>query len=166
MSPAPVTDRDRSVPPATHTSIRVVLAINHGFVRRSLRSLLDEDADVDVVAEAADLAGVMRHVRSDRPQVLVLAANVPDGSMLNAIRRLRGQAPETAIVLTTMIDDPRLAHEAIAAGASACVLTDSADPALPLAIRRAAVGGSYLDPRIEAGQPLSAHAAGRASDAA
>jgi DNA-binding NarL/FixJ family response regulator len=160
MSPALSTRSDGPAIPAACAPVRVVLAINHGFVLRSLRSVLDHDPQIDVVGEATDIAGVMRHVRSDRPRVLVIGASVPDGSILKAIHRLHILAPDTAIVLTTMTDDPRLAREAIGAGANACVLTDSADPALPRAIRRAAVGGNYLDPRIDGAQTAAARSPG------
>jgi DNA-binding NarL/FixJ family response regulator len=124
--------------------IRVVLADDHGFMRRSLRHVLDADADLSVVAEASDMTAVMRHIRVDRPDVLVLDAGIPAGPILSSIRELRSAVPDTAIVLTTMTADDRLAREAIAAGASGYVLKDSADADLIEAIRRAASGRSFV----------------------
>ncbi len=135
--------------PRTCTPVRVVLAINHRFLRESLCALLERDPAVEVLAEASDMSTAMRQVRDQRPQVLVLGPNVPSGPILTAIRRLRGQATDTAIVLTTMVDDPRLAHEAIAAGASAYVLADSADRGLTAAILAAAAGESSCDPGVD-----------------
>jgi two-component system response regulator NreC len=80
--------------------------------------------------------------------VLVLDVSMHGGSVLTAIRELRTDAPETAIVVTTMVDDPRFAREALAAGASGYVLKDSADQDLPLAIKRAAAGDSFVAPRV------------------
>jgi two-component system response regulator NreC len=124
--------------------IRVVLADDHEFVRRSLRLLLDLDAEVEVVAEARDIDAAMTHVRGHRPHVLVLDVNMPGGAILSAIRTLCRDAPDTAVVVTTMIDDPRFAREAIAAGASGYVLKDDADRDLVEAIRRAARGESFV----------------------
>ncbi len=129
-------------------AIRVVLADDHAFLRRSLRLLLDGEPGLDVVGEASNLNGVEQHVRGHRPHVLVLDVSMPGGSILTAIRELRNEAPDTAIVVTTMIDDPRFAHEALAAGASAYVLKDSADRELPEAIRRAAAGESFITSRV------------------
>ncbi len=128
--------------------IRVVLADDHEFLRRSLRTLLDGEAELEVVAEASDIRSVVRHVRAHQPHVLVLDVSMPGGSVLTAIRELRSDAPQTAIVVTTMVDDPRFAREALAAGASGYVLKDSADQDLARAIKRAAAGDSFVAPRV------------------
>jgi two-component system response regulator NreC len=128
--------------------IRVLLADDHAFVRRSLRALLDTDSELEVVAEASDVPMVMRHVQTHRPHVLVLDVSMPGGPILTAIRELRVKAPETAIVVTTMLDDPRFAREVVGAGASAYVLKDSADRDLPEAIHCAARGESFMAPEL------------------
>lgn len=122
----------------------MVLADDHEFALRSLRLLLDLDTEVEVVAEARDIAAVMDHVRADQPHVLVLDVNMPGGAILASIRALCRDAPGTAIVATTMIDDPRFAREVIGAGASGYVLKDDADRDLLQAIRRAARGESFI----------------------
>ena len=76
------------------------------------------------MAEASDVPTVVRHVRAHRPHVLVLDLLMPGGSSLTTIRQLRGDVPDTAIVVTTMLDDPRFAREAIAASAIGYVLKD------------------------------------------
>ncbi len=60
--------------------IRVVLADDHTMMRRTLRLLLDGEDGVEVIAEADDLASVMRNVHAHQPHVLVLDLNMPDGS--------------------------------------------------------------------------------------
>jgi two-component system, NarL family, response regulator NreC len=137
--------------------IRILLADDHAFVRRNLRALLDRESELEVVAEASDVPMVMRHVQVHRPQVLVLDVTMPGGSILSAIRELKVRAPETAIVVTTMLDDPRFAREALAAGAAGYVLKDSADRDLTEAVRRAARGESFVGPELA---PLLASYAG------
>src|SRR5947209_7296258 len=83
-------------------AIRVVLADDHAMVRRTLRLLLDGEADVEVIAEVADVADVTTHVSRHLPHVLVLDLRLPTGSGIEAIRRLRELAPETQIVVLTM----------------------------------------------------------------
>jgi two-component system response regulator NreC len=129
--------------------ISILLADDHAFVRRSLRALLESDGELQVVGEAADLPMAMRQVQTQGPHVLILDVGMPAGSILSVIRELRSRAPETAIVVTTMTDDPRFAREVLLAGASAYVLTDSADRDLGRAVRSAARGESFIPPELE-----------------
>ena len=81
---------------------------------------------------------------SDEFAVVLLDVNMPGGAILASIRALCREASDTAVVVTTMIDDPRFAREVIAAGASGYVLKDDADRDLVEAIRRAARGESFV----------------------
>jgi two-component system response regulator NreC len=139
----------RAVPPdaaeaSAETPINILLADDHTFVRRSLRALLDADRELQVVGEAADLAMAVRQAQSQGPHVLVLDVGMQAGAILSVIRELRARAPETAIVVTTMTDDPRFAREVLYAGASAYVLTDSADRDLATAVHAAARGEQFI----------------------
>ncbi len=131
--------------------IQVVLADDHAVVRRSLRLLLDGEENLEVIAEAADLSSVVRHVHGHVPHVLVLDLQMPNGSSIDTIRRLRDQVPETEIVVLTMEASPLFAQQALDAGAVGFVLKDTADTELPPAVRAAASGGEYVSPRVEAG---------------
>jgi two-component system response regulator NreC len=132
-------------------TIRVVLADDHYAVRRNLRLLLDSEQDVEVIAEAADISSVLRHVPMHVPHVLVLDLRLPNGSSIEAIRRLRAEVPETEIVVLTMEESPAFAHQALRAGAIGFVLKDKADYELPAAVRRAARGEEYVSSRVIAG---------------
>jgi two-component system response regulator NreC len=116
-------------------------------MRRSLRLLLDSEADLEVIGEADDLPLVVRHVQSQRPQVLVLDLGMPGGSSVDAIRRLRAQVPETHVVVLTLDDNPIFAQQALNAGATGFVLKDLSDEDLPRAVRAAAQGEQYVSPR-------------------
>lgn len=131
-------------------SITIVLADDHAVVRRGLRLLLDAEADFEVVAEAGEVDWAMRYVRGHRPDVLVLDLNMPGGSSLEAIPRLRQESPETQIVVLTMQAEPAFARSALGAGALGYVLKEAADGELVEAVRRAAAGESYLNPRLGA----------------
>jgi|SRR5947209_5335242 len=130
--------------------IRVVIADDHSVVRRGLRQLLDAEEGLEVVAEAADLDGTRRYVHGHHPDVLVLDLNMPGGSSLEMIPQLRAESPETQIVVLTMQDEPAYAREALAGGVLGYVLKDAADAELVEAVRRAAAGDSYLNPRLGA----------------
>jgi len=130
--------------------IQVVLADDHSVVRTSLRILLECEKDVEVIAEADDLPAVERYVHGRMPHVLVLDLQMPNGSSLDTILRLREQVPETEIVVLTMEASPLFAQQVLAAGAAGFVLKDRADTELPLAVRTAAVGAEYVSPKVTA----------------
>lgn len=129
----------------------MVLADDHAAVRRNLRLLLDGEDDFEVIAEAADLSTVMRHVHGHLPHVLVLDLGLPNGSSIEAIRRLRTQVPDTEIVVMTMETSAVFAQQAIDAGAVGFVLKERADGELPTAVRHAARGEEYISPQVAAG---------------
>src|ERR1700690_1112363 len=124
--------------PRATDAIRVVLADDHEVMRRNLRRVLEAEVGIDVIAEGADLATVMRCVQIQRPNVLVLDLSMRSGSSIEAIRRLREDVPATAIVVLKMDDNAAFAQHAIDAGAIGFVLKDTADTELPEAVRRAA----------------------------
>jgi two-component system response regulator NreC len=128
----------------------VVLADDHRVVRSGLRLLLDAEEDISVVAEAGDVETALRMVHGYAPKVLVLDLNMPGEQSLPAIPRLHETAPDTAIVVLTMQDDPELAREALQTGALGYVLKDAADTELVHAIRLAAAGRTYLAPELGA----------------
>jgi two-component system, NarL family, response regulator NreC len=134
--------------PSTEAPIPVVLADDHAVVRRGLRVLLDDEEDMDVIAEAEDLPSTVRQVYGHRPCVLVLDLRMPGGSSLETIRNLRHRAPDTRVVVPTMDDNPMFAQHALAAGALGYVLKEFADEELPSAVRMAAQGDEYVSPRV------------------
>ena len=130
--------------------IRIVLADDHAVVRSGLRMLLDSENGFEVVAEAGDIDSARRYVRGHHPNVLVLDLNMPGGSSLEAIPTIREESPDTQIVVLTMQQEPAFAREALGAGALGYILNEAADDELVEAVRRAAVGERYLNPRLGA----------------
>jgi len=135
--------------PITATTT-IVVADDHAVVRSGLRLLLDAEPELEVIAEAGDMPGAIRTVQAQRPAVLVLDLNMPGGSGLDAIRELTASTPDSAIVVLTMQDDPAFARRALQDGALAFVLKESADEELLEAVRAAARGETYLNPRLGA----------------
>jgi len=126
----------------------VVLADDHNVIRAGLRSMLDGEADLRVIGEAADAASAQKLAKDRRPDVLVLDLQMPGAEPVADIPRLRELAPGTAIVVLTMRSDPRKARDLLRAGAAGYVLKQAADRKLTEAIRIAAGGGSYIDPEL------------------
>jgi two-component system response regulator NreC len=135
---------------ASVEAIRIILADDHGVVRSGLRMLLDSERDFEVVAEAGNIEDARRYVRGHHPEVLVLDLNMPGGSSLEAIPVIREESPDTHIVVLTMQKEPAFARAALSSGALGYVLKEAADDELVEAVRRAAAGESYLNPRLGA----------------
>ena len=132
---------------ADRTQTTVVIADDHTVVRHGLRMLIDNEDGLQVIAEAGTVPDAERLTRAHRPTVLVLDLNMPGGSSLEAIARLKD---ETAVVVLTMQDDPAYARQALQAGALGFVLKEAADEELLEAVKLAAAGDTYLNPRLGA----------------
>jgi two-component system response regulator NreC len=130
--------------------ISVVLADDHVVVRSALRLLLEGEPDIEVVAEAGDADTAARFVKGHRPTVLILDVNMPGESGLAAIPRIRGETPETQIVVLTMQDETAFARQALQAGVLAYILKEAASEELVKAVRMAAIGKTYLQPELGA----------------
>jgi two-component system, NarL family, response regulator NreC len=130
--------------------ITLLLADDHAVVRSGLRLLLEAEPGHEVVAEAATAEDALRYTRAHRPDVLVLDLNMPGRPSLEVIPEIRAAAADTAIVVLTMQEDPAFAREALRAGALGYVLKEAADEELLQAVRLAAQGETYLNPRLGA----------------
>jgi two-component system response regulator NreC len=131
--------------------ITLVLADDHIVVRSGLRLLLEGEPGFTVLAESGDVDGTVRTVLGYKPDVLVLDLNMPGAqTSLEAMPRLAEASPATRVVILTMQEDPQFAREAMRAGALGYVLKEAADAELVEAVRRAAAGETYLNPRLGA----------------
>jgi two-component system response regulator NreC len=135
---------------SSSSGVTIVIGDDHAIVRSALRSVLEEEGGFTVVAEAGDIGATVRKVSAYKPTVLVLDLNMPRGSSLDAIPRLRKTSPRTAIVVVTIDDSLQSARAALRAGACGFVLKEAADTELVDAVDAAAHGHAYLDPHLGA----------------
>jgi two-component system response regulator NreC len=133
---------------STVEEITVVLADDHNVIRAGLRAMLEAEPDLRVLGEAADAGATAKLVENRRPDVLVLDLQMPGAEPRADIPRLRESVPDTAIVVLTMQSDARMARDLMRGGAAGFVLKQAAERNLGEAIRTAAGGGSYVDPRL------------------
>ncbi len=135
---------------APAATCRVVLADDHPVVRAGLRTLLEVEPGLTVVAEFADLPSTVAGVRSLRPDVLVLDLVMAGAWSLQAIPALLGSSPGLRLVVLTMQDEPAFATEALRLGAHGYVLKEAAADELLLAVRSVLRGATYLQPSLGA----------------
>ena len=131
--------------------ITVVLVDDHAVVRGALKALLEGQPDLEVVGEAADIAGARAAVEEKRPQVLVLDVNLPDGLAVDAVPALREEPAAAEVVLLTMERDLTLARRGLDAGAKGYLFKDAAHLELIEAVRAAAAGDRYLSTAVASG---------------
>jgi DNA-binding NarL/FixJ family response regulator len=130
--------------------IEIVLADDHALIRSGLRSVLDREADLTVVGEAADVEAALALTERHQPRVVVLDLNMPGTPTLPAIPRFLEASPGSAIVVLTMEAEPGFARTALSAGARGYVLKDAAEAELVEAVRSVLAGRTYLDPSLGA----------------
>lgn len=138
---------------AAHTperQVRIVVADDHSVVRYGLRSLLEVEPGLDVVAEAGDAEETVGLVQTHRPDVLVLDLGLPGDSGVDLIARIIKEAPETRVLVFTVQREPMFARRALGAGAVGYVLKDAANGEFISAVRSVARGETYLDPQLGA----------------
>lgn len=128
--------------------IRVVLADDEPMIRIGVKTILDTDPDIDVVAEAVDGREAVELVRRHRPDIALLDIRMPRFDGLSAAAELATVAPDVAVIMLTTFDEDGYVARALAAGASGFLLK-AADPReLILGVRSVAEGAAYLSPRI------------------
>lgn len=128
--------------------IKLVLADDHAIVRSGLKQLFAHEPDLHVVAEATNGAEAMDSVRQHQPDLLLLDINMPGISGPALIQRLKLQAPQLAIVVLSMHNEPLVASRTIKAGAAGYVTKDAEPEVLIEAIRKVAAGGKFIVPEL------------------
>ncbi|MFD9704526.1 response regulator [Lentzea sp. NPDC059081] len=127
-------------------TVRILLADDHALVRRGVRLILDNEPDLEVVAEAGDGAEAITRAKADQPDLAILDIAMPRLTGLQAARELSRIQPDLRILMLTMYDNEQYFFEALKAGASGYVLKSVADRDLVEACRSAMRGEPFLYP--------------------
>lgn len=129
-------------------TVTVLLADDHHLVRQGLRALLQTEANLQVVGEAADGLAVMPLVERLRPQVLLLDLMMPGLNGLEVIRQVVQRAPRTRVVVVSMHADYAHVAECLRLGACGYILKESGLGVLVQAIQEVLVGRQFLGPPL------------------
>ncbi|MFT3892892.1 MAG: response regulator transcription factor [Anaerolineales bacterium] len=128
--------------------IRLLLVDDHEVVRRGLRMLLENEADLAIEAEAGDGGQALRLVETLKPDVVIMDITLPDISGIDATRQIKALYPNMAVVALTIHEDEQYFFEMLQAGASAYVPKRAAPDDLIMAIRAAYRGETYIYPSL------------------
>jgi DNA-binding NarL/FixJ family response regulator len=129
-------------------TIRVVLADDQEMVRAGLRLVLQAEADIDVVGEAADGQELLDMVARTDPDVALVDIRMPRLDGLAAAARMAAESARTHVVMLTTFEEKAYVEEALRIGVSGFVIKVSPAEQLVAAVRTAATGAVHVDPSV------------------
>jgi DNA-binding NarL/FixJ family response regulator len=129
-------------------SISILLADDQPMLRLGFRLVLDAQADMHVVGEAADGADAVRMAAARHPDVVLMDVRMPGVDGIEATRRIVSTASATRVLILTTFDLDEYAYAGLRAGASGFLLKDVPPPELLSAIRAVASGDAVVAPSV------------------
>jgi DNA-binding NarL/FixJ family response regulator len=130
------------------STIRVLIADDHGVVREGLRAVLGSEPDVEVVGEAATGNEVVEQAAEVRPDAILMDIQMPDVNGIEATRRILEVDPEVGVVVLTMFEDDDSVFSAMRAGARGYVLKGAPPSEILKVLRAVADGEAYFGPEV------------------
>jgi len=124
--------------------IRVVLADDHVFVRDGIKSLLENEANIEVVGEATDGLEALKSVEINQPDLLILDIRMPNLTGIEVVEKLRSQNNLVKIVMLSMHESEEYVLKSIKAGADGYLLKGSSKEEFLKALNTVSEGGKYF----------------------
>jgi DNA-binding NarL/FixJ family response regulator len=128
--------------------IRILVADDHYVVRMGVTAIINNEADMEVVAEAANGAQAVELFRQHRPDLVLLDSRMPHASGVQAAEEIRRTDHSARIVMLTAFDGDEDIHKALVAGAQGYILKNSTGEQLIPALRAVAAGREWIPPEV------------------
>jgi DNA-binding NarL/FixJ family response regulator len=125
-----------------------LLADDHVLVRQGIRQFLEEESDIQVVAEADDGEQALQLIEQHQPDIAVLDVHMPEVTGVEATRRIKAHYPQVRVLILTAYDDDPYVFALLQAGADGYVLKTASADELVRAVRTVYEGQSALSPEI------------------
>lgn len=125
--------------------IKILIADDHAIVRQGLKQIVSEESDMQVTSEAADASQLLKLVRNEKFDIVILDISMPGRSGLEALKDLKENYPELPVLILSMFGEDQYGLRAIKAGASGYLKKVSAPNELVSAIRKIVEGGMYIN---------------------
>jgi two-component system response regulator NreC len=129
-------------------SIKILLADDHKIVRDGLRTLIESEPDMKVIAEAKNGREAVKLTKNAVPDIVIMDITMPDINGMDATRAILEDAPTAKVIALSMHSDKRFVLGMLDAGASGFLMKDSAFDELARAIRAVVANQVYLSPKI------------------
>ena len=133
------------------TSIRILLVDDHEMVREGLKSMLQSEPDLEVVAETGLGREVPALLDRTRPDIVLLDVRLPDMSGVEVCRQATRSHPDVKVIMLTTFVDPDLVDECIDAGARGYLVKDVRGMSLKENVRAVSRGQAVLAPEVAGG---------------
>jgi len=128
--------------------IKILIADDHAVVREGTRQILEQESDLDVVAEAADGEEAVRLAGSSKPDVAIIDIAMPKVDGVEATKQIKALYPAIAVLILTAYDDDQFVFGLLEAGAAGYLLKSVRGRELVEAVRQVYAGESVLHPAI------------------
>jgi two-component system response regulator NreC len=128
--------------------IRILIADDHGIVRKGLRLQLEQNTDFEVVGEATEGREAVRMAEELLPDVVIMDIAMPTLNGIQATTQLVKKNPQIGVIILSMYSDETYLMRTLAAGAKGYLLKDSADVDLHRAVEVVAQGKPFFSPAI------------------
>lgn len=128
--------------------ITVLLADDHGLVRRGFRRMLEDDPEIRVVGEAADGAEAVKLAQQFEPQVVVMDMAMPGLNGMQACMEILRVLPKTGVLILSMYSEENYVRNALNAGAKGYILKDALEIDLAAAVKKVAAGQKVVGPGL------------------
>ena len=125
-----------------------MLVDDHSGMREALRTVINSQPDLTVIAEAEDGRTALKLLERVKPDVVLMDGSMPEMNGIEATHRLKQLHPDLKIIGLTLYEQTTYLEEMIAAGASGYILKTGAPANLFHALRTVAAGETYFDPMV------------------
>ena len=129
------------------STVRILIADDHKIIRDGLKTLIDKEVGMEVIAEAENGRETVRLVQKLRPNVVIMDVSMPDMNGIDATRKIT-EGTGVRVIALSMHSERHYVLGMLEAGASGYVLKDCAFEELATAVRKVAEGNTYISPRI------------------
>jgi two-component system, NarL family, response regulator LiaR len=129
-------------------AIRVVIADDHAVVREGTRRILEQESDIEVIAEASDGEEAVAVTNAQKPDVVIMDIAMPRLDGIQATRQIKAENPGTAVLILSAYDDDQFIFSLLDAGAAGYLLKSVRGQEVVHAIRTVYAGESVLHPAI------------------
>jgi DNA-binding NarL/FixJ family response regulator len=127
---------------------RVILADDHILVRRGLKRILEENADLEITGEVGDGLELLSMLKKTDTDLIILDVSMPNLRGIEAIPEIRHIRPEAKVLMLTMYKEEEYLYQAISAGADGYLLKEDAEKELFSAIKSIQEGKIYISPAL------------------
>jgi len=128
--------------------IKILIADDHAVVRRGLKQILAEEPNMAVFGEACNAQEVLKNVREQNWDIVILDITMPDRSGLEVLKELKNIRPKLPVLILSIHPEEQYAVRVLKAGAAGYMTKESAPEELVKAVRKVIRGSKYISPSL------------------